>query len=241
MDCWKSALCKSLIPGTKHTPKRVFPVVEPGRGYVELIGPIGDVFEPSRLPTLYLNEVSQGELDISKITIKDGGKGYRWFEESAKDIKVISRTGTGGVIKGDIDVVSKQLSSSFGRAGQGYKANDILLPSPPMSFDKGEAIELNARLHDPYSEYERVAFYINGVEINAPPRIDQVGFLVRGFTPWLLGMVLFLLVLFMVTLETLARSVPILLEVIPVRKVITGARIIEVEKVLDSATLLLRA
>ena len=151
-----------------YSPKRVFPVVEPGRGYVELIGPIGDVFEPSRLPTLYLNEVSQGELDISKITIKDGGKGYRWFEESAKDIKVISRTGTGGVIKGDIDVVSKQLSSlSLDRAGQGYKANDILLPSPPMSFDKGEAIELNARFHDPYSEYERVAFYINGVEINA--------------------------------------------------------------------------
>ena len=53
------------------------------------------------------------------------------------------------------------------RTGSNYHASDVLLPQPPVFFNKGEEIRLMPNFLIPEGEYERIAFYVNGVEVNA--------------------------------------------------------------------------
>ena len=153
-----------------YSNRRAFPVADPSRGYAELISPIGNVYQPGRLPTFYFNEEFKAgdSLEEAQIEFTDKGQGYRWFDDDSKQITIVSRRGSGGVLNADINSSTQQIDSvKTVRSGQGYTAADVLLPSPPVFFDKGEAIELNARLHDPFGEYDRLAFYLNGIEIDA--------------------------------------------------------------------------
>ena len=146
-----------------------YPLLDPSRGHVDLIDPFGNVFKPGRLPTLYFDSDFNGELDATKIQIQDPGSGYRNFEEYSKDISIISQTGSGGVLEiSAINLVNDSVNElEVIRTGYNYHASDVLLPQPPVFFNKGEEISLNAKLFDPEGEYERVAFYVNGVEVNA--------------------------------------------------------------------------
>jgi hypothetical protein len=121
------------------------------------------------LPTLYFDSDFNGELDATKIQIQDPGSGYRNFEEYSKDISIISQTGSGGVLEiSAINLVNDSVNElEVIRTGYNYHASDVLLPQPPVFFNKGEEISLNAKLFDPEGEYERIAFYVNGVEVNA--------------------------------------------------------------------------
>ncbi len=74
-------------------------MVDPSRGYVELIGPMGTVYEPGRLPTLHFSENFSGSLPTThdgNITIVDGGTGYRWYDEESKGFTIVSSSGSGG-------------------------------------------------------------------------------------------------------------------------------------------------
>ena len=146
-----------------------YPMLDSSRGHVDLIDPFGNVFKPGRLPTLYFDSDFNGELDATKIQIQDPGSGYRNFEEYSKDISIISQTGSGGVLEiSAINLANDSINElEVIRTGYNYHASDVLLPQPPVFFNKGEEISLNAKLFDPEGEYERVAFYVNGVEVNA--------------------------------------------------------------------------
>ena len=52
-------------------------------------------------------------------------------------------------------------------AGYGYRETDVIVPNPPALFDKNQNIDVIARLYDPFEGFERVAFYLNGVELNS--------------------------------------------------------------------------
>ena len=47
-----------------------------------------------------------------------------------------------------------------------YSASDLVLVSAPLQYKVGESISLSAKVRDPLSELDRVAFYANGVELD---------------------------------------------------------------------------
>ena len=54
----------------------------------------------------------------------------------------------------------------LGAGGQGYKLHDVVEVFSPLQYGKGEEITLQAIINDPRGELDRVAFYVNGVEVN---------------------------------------------------------------------------
>ena len=185
-----------------YSNKRAYPVVDPSRGYVELIGPLGTVYEPGRLPTVHFSEnFTTGILpwkddantsSIDEITITDGGAGYRWYDEDSKQFTIVSSSGFGGnlhvqKIDEQTEGVTEVYAESNSTMGAGYHESDVIVPSPPAFFDKYQTIGLSARLRDPYSEYQRVAFYFNGVETNATVEDRSGGIFGTAFMPTMPG------------------------------------------------------
>ena len=83
-----------------YSDKRTYSLVDPSRGFVELVGPFGSVYEPGRLPTVFtLRIVSNSRTKQCKwasgIEIVDGGDGYNWYDEDTKHISIVSSTGSG--------------------------------------------------------------------------------------------------------------------------------------------------
>ena len=178
-----------------YSNKRTYPLVDPSLGYVELIGPMGTVYEPGRLPTVHFSETFSGSLPISNngnITIVDGGTGYRWYDEDSKQFSIVSSSGSGGNLQiQEIDSLTEGVTEVYAESdatkGASYHTSDVIVPSPPAFFDKYQTIDLSARLRDPYSEYERVAFYFNGVETNAAVDDRSGGVFGTAFMPTLPG------------------------------------------------------
>ncbi|MDA0343895.1 MAG: hypothetical protein O3B07_06865, partial [Verrucomicrobia bacterium] len=181
-DAWE--LCNGLVElrvvhigtdgGVSYSDKRAFPLVNPSAGYVELIGPMGNVYEPGRLPTFHFSDSFSNALPAQAsggdITIVDSGAGYRWYDEESKPVRVVSSTGYGGDLKiQNIDPSTEKVTGVYaasGDVGSGYSHEDILVPSPPAFFAINERMDLSARLRDPYGNFERVAFFLNGVEVD---------------------------------------------------------------------------
>jgi hypothetical protein len=158
-----------------YSDRRNYPLVDPSRGYVELVGPLGKVSNPGRLPTIHFNDSFSDALpnhaNSDSITIVDGGYGYRGYNEESKPIRVLSSNGSGGnLMVQQIDSTTEAVSHVYAptnEVGSAYSNNDVILPSPPAFFPLNEEISLNARILDPQSDFERVAFYINGIELNS--------------------------------------------------------------------------
>ena len=157
-----------------YSDRRTFPLVDPARGYVEIIGPLGSVYEPGRLPTLHFSDGFSGSLPTSNngnISVVDGGAGYRLYDEESKDLIIVSSSGSSGNLQiQEVSSATEQVIEAYAnenQKGYGYKSDDVIVPSPPAFFNKNENIDLSARLRDPYGQYDRVAFYQNGVELNS--------------------------------------------------------------------------
>lgn len=178
-----------------YSNKRAYPLVNPSRGYVELIEPMGTVYEPGRLPTVHFSENFSGSLPISNngdITIVDRGTGYRWYDDDSKQFTIVSSSGSGGNLQiQEIDSqtqgVTKVYAESDSTTGASYHTSDVIVPSPPAFFEKYQTIDLSAQLRAPYSEYQRVAFYFNGVETNATVDDRSGGVFGTAFIPTLPG------------------------------------------------------
>ena len=171
------------LGNVSYSDKRTYPLVDPTRGYVELIGPLGTSYEPGRLPTVHFADGFTGPSALpttsSGITIIDGGAGYRWFDQQEPGFQIVSSTGYAGSLR--IQSVGSTVGSVYsvyadsGTAGYGYMETDVIVPNPPALFDKNENIDAAARLYDPFEEYARVAFYLNGVELDASSVQDRSG------------------------------------------------------------------
>jgi hypothetical protein len=165
-----------------YSDKRTYPLVDPSRGFVELVGPFGSVNEPGRLPTIHFEDGFSNSLPSNTngqlINIVDGGGGYNWFDEDTKPISVVSSTGSGGQLMiQDINSNTNEVTSVYANSnevGSGYSSKDVIVPSPPAFFALNDSMALNAKLRDPYGEYQRVAFYVNGVEVNSTVQ-DRTG------------------------------------------------------------------
>ena len=159
-----------------YSDRHNYPLVDPSLGFVELVGPLGSVYEPGRLPTFHFNDGFSNTLPVESssanhITIVDGGGGYRWYDEDSKPVRIVSSTGTGGnLMIHDINTSTEQVMGVYAEVdevGAGYLSEDILVPSPPAFFARNQEMDLSARLRDPYGDFDRVAFYVNGVEVNS--------------------------------------------------------------------------
>ena len=164
-----------VLGNLSYSDKRTYPLVDPAQGYVELIGPLGTVYEPGRLPTVHFADGFSGPSPLpttaSGVTIVDGGLGYRWFDNESLGFEIVSATGSGGSLR------MQSVGSSAGAvysayadsssAGYGYRETDVIIPNPPALFDKNQNIDVIAKLYDPFEGFERVAFYLNGVELDA--------------------------------------------------------------------------
>ena len=163
------------LGNVSYSDKRTYPLVDPVRGYVELIGPLGTVYEPGRLPTVHFADGFTGPSALpttsSGITIIDGGAGYRWFDQQEPGFQIVSSTGYNGSLR--IQSVGSSVGAIYDAyadgdsAGYGYRETDVIVPNPPALFDKNQNIDVIARLYDPFEGFERVAFYLNGVELNS--------------------------------------------------------------------------
>ena len=50
--------------------------------------------------------------------------------------------------------------------GSGYTLSDLVLVSSPLQYKIGDSVSVSAKVRDPLSELDRVAFYVNGVELD---------------------------------------------------------------------------
>ena len=140
-------------------------------------------YEPGRPPTVHFAESFSGPSSLptssSGIKILDGGSGYRWFDQQEPGFQIVSSTGYAGSLR--IQSVGSTVGSVYsvyadsGSTGYGYMETDVIVPNPPALFDKNQNIDVAARLYDPYEEYARVAFYLNGVELNSSSVQDRSG------------------------------------------------------------------
>jgi hypothetical protein len=51
--------------------------------------------------------------------------------------------------------------------GKNYTSSDLVMVSSPLQYKVGDSVSVSAKVRDPLSELDRVAFYVNGVELDA--------------------------------------------------------------------------
>jgi hypothetical protein len=171
-----------------YSKPKTFELVNPNYGYTQIIAPVGDVGQPGRLPNLRFKESYLGgklpESSQGQIEVIDNGAGYVTYNLDSLDMRVVSRSGVGGALR-----IEEILSDNGGISkvgafypGSGYSPDDVILPSPPLFFSQNESININARLHDPSGNLQ-MAFYLNGVEINATVNDRSGGIFGTQFMP----------------------------------------------------------
>ena len=151
----------------RYSEPRIFSVRDPNRVYAEMLNPLGKVFNVGRVATLRFKEsYPGGKLDASMIEVIDGGEGYKSFVPENLTLAISSVTGRQGELRAVISSDGKITGVEVVSAGTDYQADDVIMASPPAFFELDQSIELLAKVNDPLSELGRVAFYVNGVELN---------------------------------------------------------------------------
>ena len=74
--------------------------------------------------------------------------------------------GTELVTRLEVDPLGEVSGVVVLNGGKNYTSSDLVMVSSPLQYKVGESVSVSANVRDPLSELDRVAFYVNGVELD---------------------------------------------------------------------------
>ena len=110
-----------------------------------------------------VGDVTTG-LKANNFQVLDGGAGYTG---DTAQLSIISEFGRGASLRPVINQLGELASVEVVNPGSGYTLSDLVLVSSPLQYKIGDSVSVSAKVRDPLSELDRVAFYVNGVELDA--------------------------------------------------------------------------
>ena len=145
------------LNNTVNSEPRSFTLRDPSRLSIELGDPVG-----RKASVRIVGDVTTG-LKANNFQVLDGGAGYTG--DSAQ-LSIISEFGRGASLRPVINQLGELASVEVVNPGSGYTLSDLVLVSSPLQYKIGDSVSVSAKVRDPLSELDRVAFYVNGVELD---------------------------------------------------------------------------
>ena len=142
---------------TVYSEPRSFTLRDPSRLSIELIDPI------ARKASIRLKSSASGTVTNTDFEIQDGGTGYTG---DTAHLSIISEYGTELVTRLEVDPLGEVSGVVVLNGGKNYTSSDLVMVSSPLQYKVGESVSVSANVRDPLSELDRVAFYVNGVELD---------------------------------------------------------------------------
>ncbi|MDB3958773.1 Ig-like domain-containing protein [Opitutales bacterium] len=142
---------------TIYSEPRSFTLRDPARLSIELGDPVG-----RKASVRIVGDLTTG-LKANNFQVLDGGAGYTAY---TAQLSIISEFGRGASLRPVINQLGELASVEVVNAGSGYTLSDLVLVSSPLQYKVGDSVSVSAKVRDPLSELDRVAFYVNGVELD---------------------------------------------------------------------------
>ncbi len=142
---------------TIYSEPRSFTLRDPARLSIELGDPVG-----RKASVRIVGDITTG-LKANNFQVLDGGAGYTAY---TAQLSIISEFGLGASLRPVINQLGELASVEVVNAGSGYTLSDLVLVSSPLQYKIGDSVSVSAKVRDPLSELDRVAFYVNGVELD---------------------------------------------------------------------------